>query len=416
MFKIYHFQETLQTLKEHKGRNILTGFGVAWGIFILILLLSAGEGLQSGISRIFSGYAQNSMWLYGGQSSIIQEGSVEGKPIVFSKTLLDNITARFKEIECISPEVTNPKNSFISFKDKSYVAPIKGVGSSYFNIKLLQLADGRLFNLLDEKTERPVCIIGDNMKEVLFKNENPLGNYINISGNWFKVIGILSKGSMFSENEQRSVFISYNCFQKHFSGGLEFNVFGILLKNNTNTEIFERKLKNYLSRSLDFDKLDNKALYILNFNEQVKVFNKLFTGIKIFLWFIGICLLLSGIVGIGNMMLVIVKERTKEIGIRKAIGATPNEILMMILMESVVITTLSGLGGMLIGFGLVGIINWIIHSFNNKKDSLIDSLNINIPMALGALVILILSGCIAGFIPAKKATEIMPLEALNKEF
>jgi putative ABC transport system permease protein len=416
MLNRLYYIEIKQTLKQHKSRNVLTGFGVAWGIFVLILLLSAGQGLQNGISHMFSDYAKNSLWIYGGKSSIIKDGNLEGKQINFSSSLLVNLKARFNEIEYLSPEITNFQNSFIYYKDQSQISTVKGVGSKYFDIKLLALESGRKFNPIDEVTERPVCVISDKSKEILFRNENPIGKYINISGGWYKIIGVLSKNSMFNQNDQQSIFITYNCFLKNFNQSLDINVFGILLKDNVNTEKFEKKIARFLSHNLEFDIHDNKAIYILNFNEQVKSFNKLFQGIEIFIWFIGICLLFSGIFGIGNMMLFVVKERTKEIGIRKAVGATPKEILIMILLESIVITTLSGIIGMLTGFGFVVIINWIIQSLNDNKEALISSLSINIPMTLFSLVVLILSGCIAGLIPAKKATEIIPLEALNKEF
>lgn len=416
MHNTFRFIEVVQNIKQHKSRNVLTGFGVAWGIFVLIILLSSGEGLRSGVNRVFSGYAQNSMWIYGGQSSIIDKGNTEGKPVIFSQNFLEKIKRRFDEIDYISPEISLPQHSFVCVKDKSQVSTIKGVGKDYFKIKLLELESGRIFNNADEQTERPVCIIGSQLKEILFPLVDPIGDNVCISGAWYKIIGVLSKGTLFTKNEEQSVFITLNCFRKSYGQALETNVFGILLKNNVNTEKIEKKLKKFLSLNLGFDLLDHKALNILNCNESVKSFNKLFDGLNLFLWLVGACLLLSGIVGIGNMMMVVVKERTKEIGIRKSIGATPNEILVMILAESVLITTVSGMIGMVSGFILVGVANWIIHLTDNKEDALISSLQVNVPMALGSIVLLIIAGCLAGFIPAKRATEIVTLEALNREF
>jgi len=414
MFTINQLEDIIHSLKQNKLRNILTGFGVAWGIFILVILLGAGNGFQTGIMKLFGSFAQNSLWVYGGQSSSVEIGMTEGKLILFNEEDVNIIGKRFTEIESISPETTIPR-SIVSFKENFGAYTIKGISEDYFKIKILDIDHGRTFNKLDNSEKRKVAIISNKIKKVLFKQNNAVGQFINISGTWFKVIGVLDEGNIFTQSEQNAIFIPFNSVKENYNIGNEFNTFGFTLKSGVNTKDFEIKLKKILANRIGFDRFDEKALFVLNFDEQIKSFDKLFNGIKAFLFFIGVCLLLSGIIGIGNIMLIVVKERTKEIGIRKAIGAKSNSIIMMILSESVVITFIAGLVGLLLGIGVTNLVNLIITQFYDKEDVLISNFGINIPIALLSMFLIVVSGCLAGLYPAKKAAEIMPVVAINHE-
>lgn len=412
MFNRLLFEEIFHSLKQYKLRNILTGFGVAWGIFILIILLGAGEGLHQGVMKLFGGFAQNSFWVYGGQSSINSGGQSEGKQILFTDEFIDLIKKRYREIENISVEYSlGDLNVIHRYKSGNF--SVIGINKGYFKIKLLKNESGRLFNVNDFNHCKHVAVIGEKVKKTLFPSSNAIGNSININDSFFKVIGVLESGSIFNQNDQNSIFLPAGTINNSLSKTEHYTKFGFTLQNSVKNSSFEFQLKKFLARNLRFNPLDEKAIFIFNFEEQVKSFNKLFTALKAFLWFIGVCFLISGMVGIGNIMLIIVKERTKEIGIRKAIGATPKSIIQLILLESVVITVLSGLIGMISGIGIIQLGNLILNFTGNDPDSIFTQFTINIPMSIGALILLIITGCLAGLIPAKKAVEILPAKALN---
>lgn len=408
--------EAFNSIKQSKTRSILAGFGVAWGIFILILLLGTGKGFQQGILQLFNAFAKNSIWIYGGQVSETNlNKSAQQKFILFDNTDIEIAKERFPEIEFVSPELNYRGTSLISYQQNTAYPQIRGVLSDYFNVKIIKPEEGRLLNVLDNKDYRRVALIGRQVADVLFPTETPLGKSINIAGTYFSIIGIIEKGSVFTQNEQNVIYIPYNTFIDCFNQGREYNAFILTLAKSTNVSDFENEIKSFLGRRKGFDVNDKKALFVLNFENQVKAFDKLFKGLDLFLWFVGLSLLLSGIAGISNIMLVIVKERTFEIGIRKAIGAKSKSIIWMIITESIVITTLAGSIGMLLGAFFISLLNWIIGSFFNAKDSLFTRASLDFPVIIFSLLILIFSGVLAGFLPAKKAAGISPVEAIRYE-
>ncbi len=407
-------QESFSSIKQNKTRSVLAGFGVAWGIFILILLLGAGNGFQEGILQLFSSFAKNSVFIYGGHVSEKKlDKSIQHKKILFNDLDIKIITERYPEIEFISPEVIFRGNSLTTYQQNTTYPQIKGVLPDYFNVRIIEPEKGRLINMLDNKEYRRVALIGKQIANQLFPDEEPLGKDINIAGSFFKIVGVIEKGSLFTQNEQSVVYIPYNTFNDCLTSATEYNTLVLTLSKKTDATAFENKIREFLGRRKGFDTEDKKAIFILNFENQVKMFDKLFKGINLFLWLIGLCLLLSGIVGIGNIMLVIVKERTYEIGIRKAIGAESQSIVWMIITESIVITSIAGIIGLLIGGGIIGILNWVIESFFTDNDSLFTEASIDYAVIVFSLFILMLSGIIAGFIPAKKAAGITPVEAIR---
>jgi putative ABC transport system permease protein len=409
-------KEALLSLRQNKSRSILAGFGVTWGIFILILLLGTGRGFQQGILQLFSSFAKNSIWVYGGQvSETSLKKTTQRKLIVFDQTDLRIIKERFPEIEFISPELNYSGNSLTSYQQNTAYPQIRGVLSDYFNVKIIEPEGGRLLNVLDNKDYRRVAVIGSQVADLLFPTEAPIGKSINISGTYFTVIGIIEKGSIFTQNEQNVIYIPYNSFIDCFNQGREFNAFILTLSKKIDAIDLENKIKTFLGRYKGFDVDDKKAIFILNFENQTKAFDKLFKGINGFLWFVGISLLLSGIAGISNIMFVIVKERTFEIGIRKAVGATSRSIIGMIITESVVITSMAGLIGLSLGVLVISLLNWTVASFFNAEDFLFTEASTDFPVIIFSLFILILAGVLAGFLPAKKASEISPVEAIRQE-
>lgn len=403
--------DIFHSIIHQKLRTFLTGFGVAWGIFILVLLLGASGGLEKGMLQLLNGFAQNSIWLYGGQSTAEKGKNKFTKPVVFSSELLQQLKHNSSaQIKYISPEVQVANN--IVHKEKHYNVPVRAVLPAYFHIKILNQETGRLLNYADNYRKNKVVVIGKQVKEQVFGKKQAIGEEIQIGNSFFKIIGVLKSGTIFSQTEQNSVFVPFNTAATCLNLKPDFNVFGLTLSKNCNANMAENHIKRYLERILNIDADDTNSLYVFNFNQQVESFQKLFKGLNVFLWFIGICLLLSGMVGVSNIMFVIVNERTREIGIRKAVGAKRKHVLMMILFESASITLLSGFVGVLLGAGLLSLIEYGIQKLTDG-DFLIKDIGINWGTSVGALFILIISGIIAGFIPAKRATEIEPVEAMR---
>ncbi len=332
-------KEILASIKSHKIRFLLTGFGIAWGMFILIVLLGAGNGFRTGVLNLFQGYASNSIWLSGQRVSVASIGGLQvGSKVKFDELITIKLKNRFPQIKQISSEIKLENISHITYKDNMGNFEIKGVDRDYNIIKLLEIETGRFLNDLDYKEHRTTVVIGSRVKELLFKNENPLGKQINISGVYFQVVGVLKEGTMLSIMEQNNIYTPNTSLCRIFNLDNTFFTIGALLNEKTSIESFENELRNFLAKEIGFDKSDRNALYINNIQLQVKAFNSLFDGIDIFLWILGLCFLLSGVIGIANIMFVVVKERTTEIGIRKALGATPESIITLVLAEALITT------------------------------------------------------------------------------
>ncbi len=406
-------QDTFQFFKQNKVRSFLTAFGVAWGIFILVLLLGVSGGLEKGILQLLNGYAQNSIWVYGGYSTAEEGNNKFTREIVFTLEDLAKIKANNpRSINYISPEVQVLEN--ITWQGEVVSAQILAVYPDYFNINILDTKQGRLINNRDNQLGIKVAVIGSQVKDQVFGKTNAIGKELRIGDSFFKIIGVLGGGSVLSQSNQNAVFIPYQSAQICMNVNDEFSTFGLTLANNCSAIKSENQLRHYLGRLWGFDYDDANALYVFNFEQQVQSFNQLFKVLDTFFWFIGICLLLTGIIGVSNIMFVIVKERTSEIGIRKAIGAKQKEILMMILSESVLITLIAGLLGILLGAAVLSLLEYGAQQLL-EEDFLIREADVNWSTIIGAFVILIVSGLFAGFLPAHQAAQIEPIDAIRKE-
>nr|WP_320117526.1 ABC transporter permease [uncultured Marinifilum sp.] len=412
MLSFFAIQESWEVIKQHKNRNLLTGFGVAWGIFILLLLVGTGSGLQKGIMVIFQDYSQNSIWVYGGRTSLAKPGQHAGRQIRFTDKDLNLFKKRFDEIRYISPEIQYSGEQVNSKLQSYHRFKCYGVKNEYFQIKTFKIEKGRLINPIDNRKHNKVAVIGKKIVEGLFEDTNPIGQYICLDGVWLQVIGVLSQNSLFSSNPSH-IYVPIETLKDQFGLENNLNCFSIALNSDSSPETFEKKLKNFLARKYNFNSEDKNALYVENMQVRSKTFNNLFRWINFFLWIVGISILSSGIVGVSNIMLVIVKERTVEIGIRKSIGASPWNIRLMILNESILITFLAGLVGIICSTGTIWIINALISAFSNNDNALFKGLEINFTIALTALLLLTISGTLAGLYPARKASSMLPVKALN---
>lgn len=394
---------------------MLTGFGVAWAMFILILILGIGDGFQSGVNSMFQGYAKRSVWVTGFWTKhATYNGLPQDRRVKFSSNTLSLLQNKFREIDDISPEIPIEGNYLVSHKDESVKYEVKGINRSYLRIKSMQIKNGREFNVRDFIMNRRVVIIGEQVSKTLFYDEEAIGKNIIVSGVFFKVIGIIDDDGPFSQFENENIYAPSSVVTSIFNTEGEFYRFVLTLKKSANLNSqFDKKLKNFLAEEIGFSKNDNQALFIYNVDKQVENFNSLFKGIRIALWVIGICILITGIVGISNIMLIAVKERSQEIGIRKAIGASPKSIAILIITESTIITGIFGLIGMSIGVLGLSLYNQIIDTISNNSESFLHRGSVDIVIIVYSFIIVIVSGVLSGFFPARKASLITPIETIQ---
>ena len=349
------------------------------------------------------------MVLWGGQRAA-------GDAVLFSTPLLHKVQHSIAGIQHITPVDRGYQPFLLRYMGEAYnQATVQGVGVSYAQISQLVLKRGRFFNHRDEAAARPVCVIGHDIQRILFKREDPIGKSISVGGHYFQVVGTLDKEAAINRGEQKYVLTPFQTMCTTFNRSAECQQFRVSLHPEAIAQTVEQKVRTYLAEQLCFDKSDSKALYALNFGKETQKFNDLFGGIRTFFWAIGVCLLLSGMMGVSNMVLVSVKERTQEIGIRKVLGASSKEILAMILSESVFISLTAGIVGMAAGIGSIYLLNRVLDYVDPAQNLLIAHLAFKLPAAMAALLLLVMAGALAGIIPAKKATAILPIKALTTE-
>jgi putative ABC transport system permease protein len=409
MFDLDKWQEIFETISKNKLRTFLTGFSVAWGIFMLIVLLGSGYGLENGVKKEFAGDAVNYISIRGGMTSQAYHGMKPGRPINLKNEDLNII----KDLSYVDKTSTRSRLWMIrsvNYKNEYGTFDIFAVAPNYGEVEKIEITQGRFLNEFDQKEHRKVASIGRLVKEALFKDESPLGKIINLGGVAFKVVGVFNDPG--SDRDLLRIYIPTATGQKVFGLGEEVRAIQLLLgdASASQSEKTVGEVKQTLANKYKFDPKDPRALYIYNTIEDYERFMSLFASIRLFIWVIGIGTIIAGIVGVSNIMMIVVKERTKEIGIRKALGATPWSIISLILQESILITSFAGYIGLILGVGLLNLV-----ADNLQGVSYFSNPEINIAVALRAVVILVFAGALAGFVPARKAASVKPVIALRDE-
>ncbi len=410
MFSIDKWHEIFTTIGKNKLRSFLTAFSVAWGIFMLIIMLGAGQGLQNGVMATFESDATNSMWIYPGTTSKEYNGLQPNRNISF--TNLDyNETLRLNDdnIEHSNATVWVWSNNLISYGKESVNYNTAGVHPGAGEIEKTNIIKGRFINNLDFKENKKSAVISEKIRKELLKEKEAIGEWINIGGIPFNVIGIYIDEN---ENENDIVYIPFSTAQRSFGMTNRVSYLAYTIKGLTvdETEELENTFRKQFASRHNFDPSDNRAIYINNNLSNLRQITFVFSGIATFVWLIGIGTIIAGIVGISNIMLIVVKERTKEIGIRKAVGATPWSIISDILMETILITTVAGYFGLVLGVVALEIFSAVV-----PPTEFFRSPEANIQIATSATILLIICGTVAGFIPARRAVAIKPVVALRDE-
>ncbi len=414
MFDLDKWQEIYYSISKHKLRTALTAFGVFWGIFMLVLLLGAGNGLENGVKGIFSNMAQNAIYVWTGRTAMPYEGMKPGRYVQFDNDDYHALKREIPELRYIDAGNSLRGTYTINYKDKNSSFPVGGNYPDMLKIRSLTFKRGRFINNNDIDQKRKVVVLGERAAEVLFDTENPIGKYIQIKGVHFLVIGVFSIESNDGRNENEKLYIPLPTMQQTYNMQDKISSFSLCPKEDADPLIIEQKVKQLLCRRHKVNPEDKSAIGSFNTGKEVAKFQALFNGISFFIWVVGLGTIIAGIVGVSNIMLIIVKERTKEIGVRKALGAKPSSIVSMIIQESVVITGVAGYLGLVAGIFLLEGVRSIM-SKSDKPNPFFSNPEIDVNTAVVATIVLVLAGALAGLIPAQKAARIKPIEALRDE-
>lgn len=422
MFDLDRWQEIMSALKKNKMRTFLTAFGVFWGIFMLVVMLGAGNGLRNGVTSDFGDFATNSVFMWTRTTTIPYKGLPRGRQFNFKADDIEALKKEIPEIEIISPRNQNggwQGGNNVVRGTKSGAFTIMGDFPEWNEIDPVTITDGRFLNQADLNEKRKVAVIGNKVTEILFQpGENPIGQYIQLQGIYFQIIGTfkpLTTGINFGGDKESSIYIPLTTFQRVYNWGDVIGFFAFTSKDGVPASVVEEKASIVLRKRHMVSPDDTEAVGSFNLEKQYNQMNGLFMGINGLIWIVGIGTLLAGVIGISNIMLVIVKERTKEIGIQRAIGAPPSKIISQIITESVFLTTFAGYVGLVISVALLEFLNRALLAAETSERTMFRNPGIDFNMAIVALIILVISGAIAGWIPARKAVSIKPIDALRYE-
>ena len=416
IFERDNWQEIFATIRKNKLRTFLTMLGVFWGIFMLVIMLGSGNGLRNGILKEFAGTATNSFFVWAQQTTKAYKGMKPNRS--FNYTVADaEALKQLPELDVVSPLNQLGGHEGASNVVRGLKTAACEIQANYPNItgiSDIKMGEGRFMNELDIKEKRKICVIGPRVAELLFKkDEKIIGEYIRINGVYFRVVGVTKQTSGGNEGRQQAkrINIPFSTFQNAFNYGDVVGWFAIKSKDNIPAEQSEEKVISFLKERHKIAPEDTKAIGHWNMAVEFNKLSGLFTGIEILVWIVGIGTLLAGVIGISNIMLIVVKERTKEIGVKRALGAVPFQIISQIMLEAVFLTSISGYFGLVIGIGLLEALNAAI----GDSGEMFTNPTVDLTVALKALTVLILSGAFAGLIPASKAVAIKPVEALRTE-
>lgn len=417
MFDIDKFQEIWVTITRNKVRSFLTGFGVFWGIFMLVIMMGFGEGLQRGMWDGIDGFAINSCFMGAGETSEPYKGFKKGRHWSMHNKDLDMLQASIPELDVLSPVLWGASTSNnIVYEENSASYSVRGLHANYEKIENQRFTYGRFINDIDVLQKRKVCVIGTKVYEDLFPTKiNPLGKYIRVNGIFYQVIGVsegvsdISIGGSMNE----SVIIPFTTMQQINNQGDVIHMLGATAKEDYSVKKLEERMKELLKANNSIAPTDNQAIWGFNLEEQANMFKYLFLGIAILIWIVGSGTLIAGIVGVSNIMVVTVRERTKEIGVRRALGAKPRVIMAQIISESLMLTLMAGMLGLCLGVLVLHLFD--IYWFQNAENVFIKNPVVSFGTAIASTIILLICGLIAGIIPTTRALRIKAIDAIREE-
>lgn len=407
-FDIDSLRETADSLTRNRRRTILTGFGVFWGLFMLLFMIGGGQGLKGLLQANFGGFASNTIILISSNTSKPYQGLPEGRYWEFTRTDIDRLKQMIPELDVVSPMISGWGNT-VEYGDHSTSATIRGVNADYCKIESPKLRYGRYLNETDIQMERKVCVIGKRIYQNLFPDGgDPCGKFIKVGDLYFKIIGVDFNSSIISinSNASYSLMIPASLASTIYNRGNIVDIICITAKGGIHTSVLEPRIRSIMARQHSFDPDDLEAMQILNTEDIFMIVDNLFRGLNFLIWLVGLGTLLAGCIGVSNIMMVTVKERTIEIGIRRAIGAMPGEILTQIITESIALTLAAGSAGIMFAVFLLNLF---------EKVSSDATFQISFNTAILAAVLLALLGALAGLAPALRAMAVKPVDAMRDE-
>ena len=418
MFDLDKWKEIWATLRSNRLRTFLTAFGVFWGILMLMSMLSFGSSIQTGTEKQMKGLATNLLFIWGQQTTQSFDGLPPGRGVRFTTDDID-ILRRLPSIEWLAPrlQLGGWMNDFtVGYESKSGTFTVMGEYPDLKHIVAFQYEAGRFINERDIAEQRKVCVIGMGVRDQLYGvDADPIGTYIKISGVYFKVVGLTKtlRGGNMGDRDANTVFIPFTTLKNAFNQGDRVGFFALTAKPGTDGPELEAQVREALSRHHRIAPGDTLAMGSFNMFEKFAGFQTFLLVLKMLSWIVGGATLLAGVVGVSNIMLITVKERTKEIGVRKALGATPYSIVSMVMKESIVLTTVAGLVGVSAGVGLMAAADWLLTNVATKTP--FGPPEVGLGTVLAAVGVLIVAGALAGIMPASHAASIKPIEALRAE-
>jgi len=423
MFDFDNFREIWGTIRKNKLRTFLTGFSVAWGIFMLIVLLGAGNGLRNGVFYNFRNISRNEVEMWPDYVSKAWKGLQVDRHIQLTEKDVE-LVKDLPEVNLYSAVVFNFDT--LTFNKEMISCQILAAHPDYSQIHYVTFepGNGRFINDVDQEQRRKVIVINPHVAEVLFRHKEPLGQYVRVGKKcMMKVVGVYKDEE---KSNDATAYIPFSTGQIIFNKGVNidqiaFTVQGLV--SSKDNDAFEKRLREKMARFHQFDPTDTRAIRINNTAEDFRMMNKVMDALSLFIWIVGIATLMAGIVGVSNIMLITVRERTREFGIRKALGAKPASILNLVITESLCVTAIFGYIGMLIGIGITEIINYFLQNAkpSPSTEDLMGNISIfrdptvSLGIALGATLLIVIAGVVAGYFPARKAIKITAIEAMRTD-
>ena len=413
MIDFDRYKEILDTLTRNKTRSFLTGFGVFWGIFMLVSLLGGGKGLRELLSATFKGFANNSGMFFAMNTTKPYEGLKKGRSWSMSYKDLERVRQQVPEVEMVTPMISRWGSTAV-YEDKKASCVFKGLEQSFQGIEAPDIYYGRYLNDIDNLQKRKVCIIGKQVYKMLFpKGGNPCGKDIRVGPVFFKVVGVDYNPGKFNINgrAQESVVVPINVMRDAFAMGDTIHLLCFTVHKGYKVSDVTPKIRTVVARAHHVDPTDERALPAFNMESMFNMMDNLFNGVDFLAWLVGIGTLLAGAIGVSNIMMVTVKERTTEIGIRRAIGATPRNILTQIIAESITLISVAGMSGIVFTVMILQ-----LAEMASTTDGVVNThYQISFTTAVGAVLFLCVLGVLAGLAPALRAMNIKPVDAMRDE-
>lgn len=417
-FDIDLWSEIWITITRNKMRSLLTGFGVFWGIFMLVVMLGSGAALETGISKNVEGFATNTAFFFTERTGKPFKGFRKGRGWDMHNSDIEVIRKTAEGVRYVSPILFGGRaESNVVYNDRAGSYNVRGVYPDYAKIEQQRYIFGRFVNDVDVLHKRKVCVIGTRVYEEFFrKGEDPIGQQIRVKGIYFQIVGVVDgvSGIQIGGRSSETVAVPFSTFQQAYNQGDRVHFLGITAKDGVNIEQMEQEVKAILRAQNKIAPDDEQATGSFNVSRMFNMFSALFLGVRTLVWFVGVGTLLAGIVGVSNIMVVTVRERTREIGVRRALGAKPSKIVTQILTESLLLTSLAGLLGLSVGVGLLSAVDTLL-SANPNPDMFFIHPHIEFGSAVTASVVLLLSGVMAGIIPTWRALKIKAIDAIREE-